>query len=138
MPTITYTEKLATTRCWCGIALAVPANLLDNAVNHGQQLYCPLGHTFGWNETEADRQRKKAQRLEADLARERALRDQAEAEAEHERKVAQGYKGVAAKAKKRAAKGVCPAPGCKRSFVDVARHIATCHPDLTTSEAVTT
>lgn len=134
MPTIAYTERLSTTRCWCGIALAIPANLLDNAQSHGQVIYCPLGHQFGWDETEADRLRKRAERAEREAAQERARRDQAEAEARHQEARANGYKGAATKARKRAARGVCPASGCKRSFVDVARHVRTCHPELADTE----
>lgn len=130
--TITYTESLTTTRCWCGISLAIPSNLLTNCRDHNSpsSLYCPLGHTFGWHETKADRLAKELERKERLLASRQAQLDQARAEADHQAAVARGYKGAAAKAKKRAAKGVCPAPGCKRSFVDVARHVTTCHPEL--------
>jgi hypothetical protein len=135
VPTITYSETLDTTRCWCGIALAVPRNLLRNAIDDGVTLYCPLGHTFGWSETKAQKLEKELERERRRLAYMTSERDQAKAEADHQTAVARGYKGAAVKAKQRAAKGVCPAPGCKRSFVDVAKHVATCHPDLTETPA---
>lgn len=135
MATITYSETLEVTRCWCGIGLAVPANLLRHALDGDTSIYCPLGHAFCWKETEADRLKKAIVEKDRQLARERALLDQAKADAEYQRRQAIAHKGAATKAKKRAAKGVCPAPGCKRSFVDVARHVSTCHPDIIGAEA---
>jgi hypothetical protein len=127
MPTITYTERLSTTRCWCGIPLAVPENLLDQAYNHGVQIHCPIGHRFGWKETEADRQKARADRAEANLKR---ARDRAEAEKDlredTERRL-RAQKGETTKARKRAAAAVCPC--CNRSFVQLRRHMETKHPD---------
>lgn len=119
--TISYTETLSTTQCWCGIHLAVPDNLLRQALDHGQSIYCPLGHQFSWNETEADRQRKRAERAEARESRRIAELDQANASL-------RTTKGVVTKLKKRVGKGVCPC--CNRHFANVERHMTTQHPEV--------
>jgi hypothetical protein len=125
--TITYTGKLETTQCWCGIALAVPANLLRAARNEGQSIYCPLGHPFSWKETEADRQRKRAEQAEARATRE-AQRRMAERDLrEYTERQLSAQKGATTRAKKRAAAALCPC--CKRSFVQLRRHLATKHPE---------
>lgn len=134
--TLTYTQELVTHSCpSCGVEHAIPKRLeqkaLDNRGPRGRQIYCPNGHTWHFvGKTEAERLQEQLDQREGQLARERQRLDQAEAEIAHQKARANGYKGAAAKTKKRAAKGVCPAPGCKRSFVDVARHVATCHPNL--------
>jgi hypothetical protein len=118
--TLTYTETLEATTCWCGIHLAVPANLLRNARNNGTTgIYCPLGHQF-YFDSENEKLRKQLQRERDRAARLAAQRDQAEASA-------RAHKGAATKARKRAAAAVCPC--CKRSFVQLRRHMAAKHPD---------
>lgn len=133
--TITYTETLETTTCWCGINFAVPGNLLRHAHNGDQTIYCPLGHRVSWDKIDHEKKLKaqlaeKERQLEAARATQARLRD----EVVHEQARVRGYQGALGKAKKRAARGVCPASGCKRSFVDVAAHVATCHPELVTSD----
>lgn len=126
--TITYTGSLVVTSCWCGIQLAIPNDLYDFAKRKGQNVYCPLGHSFVYGDTKYKQLEREAEEARAQLARERARRDQAEAEAEHQKARARGYKGAMVQTKKRAAKGVCPVPGCRRHFVDVQRHVESKHP----------
>jgi hypothetical protein len=134
--TLTYTGQLVTETCWCGIHFAIPASLQREIQAKRHDGHCPLGHTYIYGgKTEAQKLKEQLELKERQLASERARRDQAEADAAHERNRVRGYQGALGKAKKRAAKGVCPAAGCKRSFVDVARHVATCHPDLVATEA---
>ena len=133
---ITYTQRLEVTTCWCGINYAVPANLLRNAMNgEVKDLYCPLGHGGGWGDTELQQARKSAQQARDALTRKQAELDQAKADTEHERRRAAAARAQTTKIRKRAAVGVCPAPSCKRSFVDMAKHVATCHPELATVTA---
>lgn len=117
--TISYTETLETTVCWCGIHMAMPTNLLRNARDHATDVWCPIGHKFGWHETEADRLKKQLESAERTAASRLAALDQ-------ERSSHSATKGQLTKARKRAANGVCPC--CSRSFVDVARHVKTKHP----------
>lgn len=131
MATLTYTGELTVTTCWCGIKHAIPKNLARWA-KQGERnaVYCPLGHEWVVRQTEADVLRAQLDQAQADARWQRQEKERARAAAEHERNRVKGYQGALAKQRKRAAKGVCPAPGCKRSFVDVAKHVATCHPDL--------
>lgn len=120
MATITSTE-LEHVQCWCGVPMALPANLVRNVRESGDSLYCPgTGHRFGWGS-----ENEKLQKL---LDRERtrigALQDQLRA-AERQTTV---VKGQLTKARKRTANGVCPC--CNRSFVQLSRHMASKHPDF--------
>jgi hypothetical protein len=139
--TLTYTQTLVVESCpTCHIEHGIPDDLRDRALAkpgpNGLAIYCPAGHRWWFTgKTEEQKLRERLAQRDEDLARERARRDQAEADAEHERNRVRGYQGALGKAKKRAARGVCPAPGCKRSFVDVAKHVATCHPDLAAADA---
>jgi len=118
---------LSLTTCWCGIIHSVPKALLDTVIAQGPNgtIYCPLGHSGCWpaGKTEEQLANEKAERLQRRLTAEQdtSARLQANLTA---------AKGQLTKARNRAAKGVCPHPSCKRSFVNVARHVATCHPEL--------
>jgi hypothetical protein len=132
MPTITYSGQLTVCICWCGMRHAIPVELdMAMSLDHKQGAFCPLGHSYVRSgKTEAEKLRdtlaEKERQLEAARATQRRLRESVE----HQEARVRGYQGALAKSKKRAAKGVCPAPGCKRSFVDVAKHVATKHPSL--------
>lgn len=136
LQTVNVTEALITEDCIeCGVVFAMPVGLRDQLLESKRRFYCPNGHHMAYvGKTEAQKLKEKLEASEARLARETARLDQARADAEHERRRANGYKGAAAKATKRMAKGVCPAAGCKRSFVDVAKHVASCHPDLVAAD----
>jgi hypothetical protein len=114
--TITYTGHLVTTSCWCGVALAVPQSLYDEARRNGRGIYCPLGHTFVYSDTtkkELERTRNRLQATQELLA--------AEERSHH------ATKGHLTRQRKRAAAAICPC--CHRSFVQLRRHMATKHPD---------
>lgn len=136
MPTtIAYTGELIVTSCWCGIRVAIPDDLYAHAKKDStNSVYCPLGHIFVYRESDATKLRREKAELEARLQASRRTQDHLREVVAHEQARVRGYQGALGKAKKRAAKGVCPAPGCKRSFVDVAAHVATCHPDLAAGE----
>jgi len=124
MAELTYTEKLVTTVCWCGVHLAIPANLdrwLRESDTHS--CYCPTGHKFVYSDGFEQQLEKERKRLREEQQRLRATRDLLRAE---ERAHA-ATKGSLTKVKKRAANGVCPC--CKRSFVQLHRHMKAKHPD---------
>lgn len=117
----------------CGVTYAVPERLVEDRRERGGSWYCPNGHTLSFTETEADRLRKEAKRLERKLADEkgnaewwRKRADSERKETEHARAQANGYKGALTKVKKRVGNGVCPC--CNRSFADLSRHMETKHP----------
>jgi hypothetical protein len=126
--TLSYSGTLEVVTCWCGMRHAVPEELRQHQLRaHNDErgnvpsIYCPLGHSH------VPAGKSKATQLEESLQWERersarlaAARDQAEASA-------RAYKGVATKARKRAAATLCPC--CNRSFVQMRRHLETKHPD---------
>lgn len=127
MASLTYTTHLVVVTCWCGTPHAVPQTLRDKQERDHRDgctqtgIYCPLGHSYiiaGEGEAARLERQLKAERERA--ARLAAQRDQAEASA-------RAHKGAATRARKRAAAAVCPC--CKRSFVQLRRHMETKHPD---------
>lgn len=124
---ITYSGRLTVTTCWCGIPHAVPDELYAYVLRQQRDgraqtgIHCPLGHTWTFaGEGEAER-------LAREVERERAVASRLRAEKEAERRSHIATKGHATRLKKRIAAGVCPC--CKRSFNDLARHMAGKHPE---------
>lgn len=131
MNTLTYTGKLRITTCWCGMTYAIPVELYEHQLHkrdnnlRQSNVYCPLGHTWIISgESALDKVQRQAERLERRLAnRDEDLRSERASHA--------ATKGQLTKAKKRAERGVCL--HCNRSFVDVARHVASKHPHEVTA-----
>jgi len=118
-PALTYTGGLTPVRCWCGIRSAVPAELYREARRTGQEIFCPLGHSFIFGDSQVER-------LERELTAARDAQARLIRQRDHAQHQARAQKGVATKLRRRAAKGVCPC--CNRQFADMARHMATKHP----------
>jgi ABC-type siderophore export system fused ATPase/permease subunit len=125
--TMTISTQLTVVTCWCGMTYAIPQAIYDHMLhkrnNNERQsdTYCPLGHI--WiitGKSDLDKERERAERLARQLAN-------AEEDARSERASHIATKGQLTRARKRADRGVCQ--HCKRSFVNVARHVETCHPD---------
>lgn len=124
--------------CFCGITFAVPQNFHDAKYKSGGTFFCPNGHSLGWSQSEADRVRSqmgeqlgKTQK-ELENARQRLEFARHDAEASRQqRDVAErrlsAAKGQITRIKRRGSNGVCPC--CRRSFVALARHMKTKHPD---------
>lgn len=136
MATLTYTGNLVIERCWCGIAHAVPSDLVAHQRrqwNNGEAqvgIYCPLGHSWifsGKGEAalaseRADAAERRAEQAEATARYQRQRREAAE-------RSAIAYRGHLTRIKNRIAAGVCPVPGCKRTgLIQTMRHIASKHP----------
>lgn len=125
--TLTFVGELTTVTCWCGMKHAVPAELNRTRLREAEEgrdhwVYCPLGHKYGGPGGET-----KAQKLERQLTAEREERARVAAERDQAQASARAQKGVATKARKRAAAALCPC--CNRSFVQLRRHMASKHPD---------
>jgi hypothetical protein len=133
--TLTYSDTLSILECGeCRISFAIPQDLHTKLRQTGKLFWCPNGHQIGYEETENKRLKEAAEQAERRLASTRAQLDQVRADRDHQEARVHGYQGALAKTKKRAAKGVCPAPGCKRHFADVERHIASKHPDWSSTD----
>jgi hypothetical protein len=125
--------------CWhCKCEMWLPQALYD-AAQHGREtitFYCAYGHpqVFCKGESDLDKMRR-----ERDMARQQIAQREDDIKAlkdlvAKERNQANAYKASATKARKRAAAGICPC--CNRSFASaqMARHIATKHPDFKADE----
>jgi hypothetical protein len=127
--TIEWTTTLETLNCYsCGVPFAMPSNLMRRFRATKDTFYCPNGH----GQIFAKSTQQKLEEVEARLHRERqsadarirAARDQADAA----ERSARSLRGANTKLRKRVAAGVCPC--CRRSFQNVARHMAGQHPDF--------
>lgn len=128
--TITGTGTLHVTDCpTCGCIYAIPDGLYRRGQRWTEQvsIYCPNGHKWHYlGKTHEQEMRELRDRL----ARERSLRDQAEAAERGQRGAATRARNERDKLKQRAAAGVCPC--CNRTFKQLARHMETKHPDYRT------
>ena len=107
----------------CGCRYTVPQRMWDEQRKAGGFHYCPNGHNQGWSKDGCEN---------AKLHRERDRLQQRLAEKDDdirqlERSIT-AHKGQATKLKKRASAGVCSC--CNRTFQNLARHMATKHPDI--------
>lgn len=112
----------------CGIQFAVPTSWYTNRKNDHIIWYCPNGHGQHFTGL-SDKER-----LEKEVIRERARRDQAEADAEWQSKQrqiaensARAFRGVVTRTKNRVSKGICPC--CNRYFAQLHNHMKAKHPD---------
>lgn len=127
--------KLVTEQCCsCSMVFAMPAEFKARALAKrgpsGQVFFCPAGHRQWYlGETAEAKLRRENDRLKQNEAYLEQQRQRAADDAEHQRRRANGYKGHAAKITKRAKAGLCPC--CNRTFSQLARHMATQHPDFT-------
>ncbi len=119
----------AETCCSCGVVFGMDRDMIARRRRDGEWFYCPNGHKQHYSETEADRLRKQ-------LAHERDNRGYAESalsatrdQLDATRRSNTALKGVVTRTKRRVAHGVCPIPGCKRTFAALADHMRTVHPD---------
>lgn len=107
-----------------------------------QTFYCVHGHKQQFVKGKSDltlaqealaAERQARQRAEQRVAQWQDDAREARAQAEREKRRANGYKGHAAKISKRAKAGVCPC--CNRTFSQLARHMASQHPQFTPLDA---
>ena len=108
----------------CYMQYAIPAALdaKAQAERAGVTIYCPAGH--GWHymgDRPVDVERRARQRAEQENARLAEVARAAAARADQ-------ATASLTRLKRRAARGVCPC--CNRSFVALANHIATKHPEF--------
>lgn len=123
MTTQTYVATLQTIECYsCHMVFGITREFYQDRLDRRpESFWCPAGHRQHFI---GDTDLAKA---EQSLARERARTDQLRAERDHLAATVRAEKGAKTKLKKRIAAGICPC--CKRSFVDLGRHMAGQHPE---------
>lgn len=114
----------------CGIWFGVDEYFDNERRKDKRTFFCPNGHPMSFGEGEADRVRKQLAEKQRELDQERqrvAMERQMRIDTENtllkERKEHK-------RQSKRIHAGVCPC--CNRTFQNVARHMATKHPERTT------
>lgn len=135
--TTTITTALVIHTCatnGCGVVFGVTDGYNDRRREDHGTFYCPNGHRHSYDgDTEAEKQRKRADRLAKQVeAREADIRFE-QRRLENERNAHRATKGVLTKTRKRVANGVCPC--CNRTFADLGRHMAGQHPDYQETNA---
>lgn len=126
------TETFKVVRCYmCSVPFGITNDIYRRVVTDAKgSVYCPAcGKETCWLESEDQKKIKELQRkLEweaSNAARQRALRDSAEASLA-------ATKGVVTRLKRRVSAGTCPC--CKRTFKQLARHMKQKHPDFPSTE----
>lgn len=118
--TIRTMTDLEVTECTCGVPFAIPARLLQERREDGKPFYCPHGHSLSYKKSEVTRLREQLDAARSLAAAERERRASAE-------RSAAAAKGQVTRIRKRITNGVCLA--CKRTFPNVADHMASKHPE---------
>lgn len=125
--TMTYTAQIEMVECAdCAMAFGVPARFLNDRRRDLKRFHCPSGHVNCYAESTT-------QKLERELAAERARHDQTkararEAEAESRKNLTQARTAQtkARKLRQRAKAGKCPC--CHEHFPALERHMHESHP----------
>ena len=104
----------------CGIIFSVPKHWQEQRRENGKSFYCPNGHCRAYVESEV-------QKLAKALAAERQRREWSEANERAARAAKEKAEAKTARLQRRIKAGVCPL--CKRSFVQLRRHMECKHPD---------
>jgi len=105
----------------CGCQFGMTVDFKDNRMRLKDTFYCPAGHAQHYTGKSDKELRREAE------ARERAALDQLQAAEAENRRIKREAKAEATRLAQRARGGVCPC--CNRSFVQLARHMASKHPD---------
>ena len=116
----------------CGVWHAIPQAMFDAALREGGFWHCPNGHSRGYDKGTNE---KRIKELEAQVEQERARKaaalareNQANRELTNARTQLKGTKTRLKNVKHRVANGICPC--CKRTFLDLQRHMHNKHPDF--------
>lgn len=129
--TIQYSDQLVVITCGdCAIPFALPKDFQARKYADGSSFWCPNGHEISYSEPETARLKRQLKSAQARVTHAEDQREAAE-------RSARAYKGVATRVKRQAAHGVCPAPGCHRTFANLARHMTGQHPDFVAEHPVT-
>lgn len=118
----------------CNVIWGMTQGFIDARHQDGKGWKCPNGHSWVYNDGDSveDRLKKEKKELKDRLARNAARLDQARAELNHAASSLRTTKGHLTRQRKkleRVSNGVCPC--CTRSFQNLARHMASQHPDYT-------
>lgn len=115
--------------CSCHLQFAVPRDWQAERRRKRDIWTCPNGHRQHYT-AEAEEER-----LRRVLRQERALTTHYQDQAEAAERSARAYRGHITRLRRKVANGVCPAPGCGRTFENVRQHLAGVHPEFLAQHA---
>lgn len=128
--TLEYTLTLTRIECGvCHIPFAIPSNLYKARLQDGKDFWCPNGHAVHYFDNDNRKLRAQVAQLTDDRQWYSDQMKAARKDAELQRRRAAAAKGQLTKIRNRVANGMCPVPGCKRSFTNVLDHLRNEHPD---------
>jgi hypothetical protein len=117
----------------CGIRYAAPSAFFAIKDRDAGGWHCPNGHSLVFIEAEPARLKKELTRTRAQLDQARADANRQRNLAEHRERSNRALRGHLTRWRKRVANGVCPVAGCHRHFPNVQAHVSTEHPDWITA-----
>ena len=118
----------------CGTVFGISSDFEKRRREDHQSFWCPRGHSMSYgHETAAERLARELKTERDRTAREKHLREQAEARAAAERRAAEkierslrGTKAVVTRMKRRTSAGRCPC--CSHQFKNLEQHMKAQHP----------
>ena len=120
-------DPMWTQRCLhCDIAYSVPSTFDQQRRRDGRTFYCPNGHGESYREGEAERQRKRADALSAQLQVERNSHEWTKKDLAVTERRRAAQKGKNTLIKNRIKRGLCPC--CHAKFKDLEGHMTDQHP----------
>jgi hypothetical protein len=129
--TQTFTRTLRSQVCihaGCGVIFGIETNYDDILRREHKTFYCTNGHSQYYSgKSDLEIARAEAERAKADAQFWRDRKDQLARDLQSEKHKVAAERGAKTKLRKRIANGVCPC--CKRTFANVARHVAHMHPE---------
>lgn len=128
--TFLISTDLTTINCGeCGGVYAINERYRKQKEDKGGWWNCPYCKTsWGYGESTVQKLRKQLDAQCRDLVAERSRHDQTRAKLRETEQTVIAQKAATTRAKKRSAAGVCPC--CHRTVKQMARHMATKHPDF--------
>jgi hypothetical protein len=125
---IQFTARLESIECVeCGVTFAMPADMLDSLRKNGKRnFYCPSGHSMSYGGGEVERLKQQLAQKDAELQRKQNAVNLAETMRGYAERSLSAQRGINTKLMKRVGNGTCPC--CKRTFKQLAQHMAHKHP----------
>lgn len=123
---LTINARFVTIECYkCGVVFAVDETLQNYWKRDKTEWFCPNGHGQSYTENEADRLRRELAKVQQDRDWQKQRAASLESRLTREQK-------ATSRLKRRIKAGVCPC--CHRTVSQLARHMATEHPEYATKE----
>ena len=116
--------------CNCGMQFAMTVDFRNRRLKDRKSFYCPAGHKQYYSG------KTKEQRLKEELTQANRRADQHRQEAFEQRQRTASISRSYSRVRERVRNGVCPC--CNRTFDNLARHMATKHPDYGTNQQLRT